>query len=37
LALYTAGRWFNGEPLDPVMYLPKHVITKADVDRYFPA
>jgi ribose transport system substrate-binding protein len=37
LALYTAVRWFNGEPLDPVIYLPKHIITKADVDQFLPA
>lgn len=37
LALYTAARWFNGEHLDPVIYLPKHIITKADVDQYMPA
>ena len=37
LALYTAVRWFNGESLDPVIYLPKHIITKADVDQYLPA
>lgn len=37
LALYTAVRWFNGESLAPVIYLPKHIITKADVEQYLPA
>ncbi len=37
LALYTAVRWFNGETIDPVNYLPKHIITKDDVENYMPA
>ena len=37
LAIHTAARWFMGEPLDPVIYLPKHIITQKDVDQYMPA
>lgn len=37
LALYTAVRWFNGEQLEPVSYLPRHIITKSDVDEFMPA
>ena len=37
LALYSAARWFNGEDLEPVIYLPKHIITQVDVDDYMPA
>ena len=37
LAVHTAARWFNGEKLDPVIYLPKHVITQKDVEHYLPA
>ncbi len=37
LAIHSAARWFSGETLDPVVYLPKHVITKADVEQYLPA
>ncbi len=37
LALYTGVRWFNGEELEPVSYLPRHIITKKDVDEFMPA
>ncbi len=37
LAIYTAVRWFKGEDLEPVIYLPKHIITRADVDQFMPA
>jgi ribose transport system substrate-binding protein len=37
LAVHAAARWFNGETLDPVTYLPKHIITQADVENYMPA
>ncbi len=37
LAVHSAARWFNGEELDPVVYLPKHIITKEDVDQFMPA
>ena len=37
LAVHSAARWFNGEALDPVAYLPKHIITRRDVDEFMPA
>lgn len=37
LALYTAARWFNGEKIDPVIYLTKQIIDKTNVDEYMPA
>lgn len=37
LACFTAAQWFEGKDLPPVRYLPKHVITKKDVDDYLPA
>ena len=37
VALKAAADWFTGLSLEPVRYLPKHVITKADVDQYLPA
>jgi ABC-type sugar transport system substrate-binding protein len=37
LAVYSAARWFNGEILEPVTYLPKHIITREDVDEFMPA
>ena len=37
LAVHSAARWFSGETLDPVVYLPKHIITAADVDQFMPA
>ncbi len=36
LAVKTAADWFNGKPIEPVRYLPKHIITKADVDKFYP-
>jgi ribose transport system substrate-binding protein len=32
-----AADWFNGVEVEPVRYLPKHIITKDDVDQYMPA
>lgn len=32
-----AADWFNGKTVDPIYYLPKHVITAADVDDFMPA
>lgn len=32
-----AADWFNGKQVEPVRYLPKHVITAEDVDKYMPA
>ncbi|MDD5706806.1 MAG: sugar ABC transporter substrate-binding protein [Kiritimatiellae bacterium] len=37
VALKAAADWFNGLELQPVRYLPKHIITQADVDRFMPA
>ncbi len=37
LAIYTAVRWFKGAELEPVIYLPKHIITQADVEQFMPA
>lgn len=37
IALFTAVRYFNGEEMDPVAYLPRHIITADDVDNYMPA
>ena len=37
LAIHSAARWFKGETLDPVIYLPKHIITKKDVNEFMPA
>jgi ribose/xylose/arabinose/galactoside ABC-type transport system permease subunit/ABC-type sugar transport system substrate-binding protein len=37
IAVHSAARWFSGEALDPVVYLPKHLITRADVEQFMPA
>lgn len=37
LAVHSAAGWFNGEILEPVTYLPKHIITREDVDEFMPA
>lgn len=37
IAVHAAARWFSGESLEPVIYLPKHIITRNDVDTYMPA
>ncbi len=37
VAVYSAARWFNGEELEPVIYIPKHIITAEDVDKFVPA
>ncbi len=37
IAVHTAARWLKGEALAPVIYLPKHIITQADVENYMPA
>jgi len=38
LPMKLAADWFNGKTdLKPVYYLPKHVITAKDVDKYLPA
>lgn len=37
VALKAAADWFNGEQLEPVRYLPQHIITKDDVEKFMPA
>lgn len=37
VAVKLAADWFNGKEVPPVGYIPKHVITKEDVDKYMPA
>lgn len=37
IAVGAAAEWFQGKELEPVRYLPKHIITKEDVDRFMPA
>ncbi len=36
-AVKMAADWFDGLKIPPVRYLPKHVITAKDVDKYMPA
>ena len=36
-ALQTAADWFNGKEVQPVVYIPKHIITKKDVEDFYPA
>ena len=35
LAMKTAVDWFNGLNIDPVIFLPKYIITQKDVDYFF--
>jgi len=37
IAVHAAAEWFQGKKLEPVRYLPKHIITRADVDQFMPA
>ena len=37
IPVHVAAEWFEGKALGPVRYLPKHIITRADVDAYMPA
>lgn len=37
IAVQAAAEWFAGKSLEPVRYLPKHIITQADVTQYMPA
>ncbi|MFC1650175.1 sugar ABC transporter substrate-binding protein [Candidatus Latescibacterota bacterium] len=37
LSLYTAVKWFHGEELEPISYLPRHIITDKDVNDFMPA
>ncbi len=36
LAVKTAADWFNGKEIEPVRYLPKKLITKENVDQFYP-
>ncbi len=37
LAAYSAAQFLNGVSLEPVSYLPRHIITSADVNEFYPA
>jgi ribose transport system substrate-binding protein len=37
LPIKLAADWFNGKELGPIYYIPKHVITQADVTEFMPA
>lgn len=37
IAVKTAADWFNGKEVMPVGYIPQHIITPADVDKFMPA
>jgi len=37
ICVHAAAEWFSGKTLEPVRYLPKHVITRKDVENYMPA
>ncbi len=37
VALKTAVDWFNGLDVDPVLYIPKQVITQENVEDFMPA
>ena len=37
IAIKLAADWFNGKELDPMYYLPQHIITAEDVLSYMPA
>jgi len=36
LAVKTAADWFNGLEIEPVRYLPQHMITAEDVEDFYP-
>jgi ribose transport system substrate-binding protein len=36
LAVKTAADWFNGKKIEPVRYLPMKLITKENVDQFYP-
>lgn len=36
LAVKTAADWFNGLEIEPVRYLPQHMITIKDVEDFYP-
>jgi len=37
LAAWTAARFLNGQDVEPVVYLPRHIITRQDVEEFYPA
>ena len=37
LTIKTAADWFNGKKIPEITYLPQAIITKATVDKYYPA
>ena len=37
LAAYSAAQFLNGVSLEPVSYLPRHIITSTDVNEFYPA
>ncbi|HTQ09815.1 MAG TPA: sugar ABC transporter substrate-binding protein [Fimbriimonadaceae bacterium] len=38
LPMYLAAQWFSGKPIDkPTYFLPRKIITKANVDQFLPA
>jgi ribose/xylose/arabinose/galactoside ABC-type transport system permease subunit/ABC-type sugar transport system substrate-binding protein len=37
ICVHAAAEWFSGRTLEPVRYLPKHIITQKDVENYMPA
>ncbi len=36
-ALQTVADWFNGKKVPPVVYIPKQIITRKNVDQFYPA
>jgi ABC-type sugar transport system substrate-binding protein len=36
LTVKTAADWFNGKKVDEITYLPQQIITKANVDKFYP-
>ncbi len=37
LPVYVAAEWFYGKTIQPVNYLPKHIISRCDVNDFTPA
>ena len=36
LTVKTAADWFNGKKVEEITYLPQQIITKANVDKFYP-
>lgn len=36
LAMWNAARWFNGETIPPVSFIPSDIITKHNINKYMP-